>query len=84
MKIITNNKDFFDQSLDEIKLLTLLKNNHNNLDDVHLLKIFGLLLLNLLSIYFPYYYYYYYYYYYLLLFIIIIIIIIHYLTILMS
>lgn len=42
LKIITNNKDFVDQSLDEIKLLTLLKKNCNDeLDKYHLLRIYG-------------------------------------------
>ncbi|CAK9084324.1 unnamed protein product [Durusdinium trenchii] len=33
MKIINNNKDFFDQSLDEIKLLRLIRSNIESLDE---------------------------------------------------
>lgn len=40
LKVITNNKDFLDQSLDEIKLLSIVKNACNdNLDDYNLLRI---------------------------------------------
>eukprot|EP01095_Lingulamoeba_sp_RSL-Kostka_P006547 TRINITY_DN2058_c0_g1_i1.p1 TRINITY_DN2058_c0_g1~~TRINITY_DN2058_c0_g1_i1.p1 ORF type:complete len:392 (+),score=93.53 TRINITY_DN2058_c0_g1_i1:367-1542(+) len=39
VKIITNNKDFFDQSLDEIKLLKLVQNTGVDLDEKNLLQI---------------------------------------------
>jgi serine/threonine protein kinase len=39
MKIIENNKDYFDQSVDEIKLLRYINANCQNLDDKHLLKL---------------------------------------------
>lgn len=39
MKIIKNNKDFFDQSLDEIKLLKYI-NKHDPGDKHHLLRLF--------------------------------------------
>eukprot|EP00930_Biecheleria_cincta_P044909 TRINITY_DN30941_c0_g1_i1.p1 TRINITY_DN30941_c0_g1~~TRINITY_DN30941_c0_g1_i1.p1 ORF type:complete len:832 (+),score=141.63 TRINITY_DN30941_c0_g1_i1:80-2497(+) len=39
MKIIKNNKDFFDQSLDEIKLLRLINANIDNVDDKHCLAL---------------------------------------------
>eukprot|EP00440_Ansanella_granifera_P034424 gb/GFBE01037343.1/.p1 GENE.gb/GFBE01037343.1/~~gb/GFBE01037343.1/.p1 ORF type:complete len:304 (+),score=57.12 gb/GFBE01037343.1/:1-912(+) len=39
MKIIKNNKDFFDQSLDEIKLLKLINANTDNVDDKHCLAL---------------------------------------------
>ena len=42
LKVISNNKDFFDQSLDEIKLLTTIKNaSGDDLDKYNLLRIFG-------------------------------------------
>ena len=40
MKIIENNKDYFDQSVDEIKLLRFINSNCENLDDKYLLKLF--------------------------------------------
>ncbi len=48
LKIIKNDKDFFDQSLDEIKLLkflewnvrTRIKKYKNGLDDVHILQLY--------------------------------------------
>ncbi|CAE8604545.1 unnamed protein product, partial [Polarella glacialis] len=40
MKIIKNNKDFFDQSLDEIKLLRLINTNSDNIDEKHCLTLF--------------------------------------------
>jgi hypothetical protein len=40
MKIIENNKDYFDQSVDEIKLLRYINANCENLDDKNLLKLF--------------------------------------------
>jgi len=39
MKIIENNKDYFDQSVDEIKLLRYVNANCENLDDRHLLRL---------------------------------------------
>lgn len=39
MKIIENNKDYFDQSIDEIKLLRYINANCENLDLKHLLKL---------------------------------------------
>ena len=43
LKVIKNNKDFFDQSLDEIKLLSVVKNAaKDNLDKYNLLRIHGL------------------------------------------
>ncbi|CAJ1411169.1 unnamed protein product [Effrenium voratum] len=39
MKIINNNKDFLDQSLDEIKLLRLIKSNCDNVDDKNCLAL---------------------------------------------
>ena len=39
MKVIENNKDYFDQSIDEIKLLRFI-NCNGNVDDYNLLKIF--------------------------------------------
>lgn len=38
LKIIENNKDFFDQSLDEIKILRILREN-GNLGEHHILKL---------------------------------------------
>jgi serine/threonine protein kinase len=38
MKIIKNDKDFVDQSMDEIKLLKLIGANTDNVDDKHVLK----------------------------------------------
>lgn len=40
MKIIENNKDYFDQSIDEIKLLRYINANCDNPDEKHLLKLF--------------------------------------------
>lgn len=41
LKIIKNNKDYFDQSLDEIKLLTLIKHQcASRCDDFHVLELF--------------------------------------------
>lgn len=40
MKIIENNKDYFDQSIDEIKLLRYIQANCENLDEKHLLKLY--------------------------------------------
>ena len=40
MKIIENNKDYFDQSVDEIKLLRYINANCDNLDEKNLLKLF--------------------------------------------
>lgn len=39
VKIIKNNKDFFDQSLDEIKLLKFV-NKHDPADKYHLLRLY--------------------------------------------
>jgi len=39
MKIIKNDKDFIDQSLDEIKLLKVINANCENVDDKHCLKL---------------------------------------------
>jgi serine/threonine protein kinase len=39
MKIIENNKDYFDQSVDEIKLLRFLQANCEDLDQKHLLRL---------------------------------------------
>ena len=39
MKIIENNKDYFDQSIDEIKLLRFIISNCDDLDDKNLLKV---------------------------------------------
>ncbi|KAK4761999.1 hypothetical protein SAY87_029883 [Trapa incisa] len=39
LKIINNNKDFFDQSLDEIKLLKLV-NRHDPADEHHILRLY--------------------------------------------
>lgn len=39
LKIIKNDKDFFDQSLDEIKLLKLV-NQHDPGDEHHILRLF--------------------------------------------
>mmetsp|Transcript_68350 Transcript_68350/g.193685 ORF Transcript_68350/g.193685 Transcript_68350/m.193685 type:complete len:753 (+) Transcript_68350:41-2299(+) len=39
MKIIKNDKEFIDQSLDEIKLLKIINANVNNIDDVHCLRL---------------------------------------------
>ncbi|CAE7768071.1 dyrk2, partial [Symbiodinium pilosum] len=39
MKIINNNKDFLDQSLDEIKLLRLIRANVDNIDDKNCLAL---------------------------------------------
>ena len=39
MKIIKNNKDFFDQSLDEIKLLKYI-NKHDPADKYHILRLY--------------------------------------------
>jgi serine/threonine protein kinase len=39
MKIIENNKDYFDQSIDEIKLLRFISANCENLDTKNLLKV---------------------------------------------
>jgi hypothetical protein len=39
MKIIKNNKDFFDQSLDEIKLLKYI-NKHDPADEHHILRLY--------------------------------------------
>ena len=41
MKIIKNTKDFFDQCLDEIKLLKYIKANGNP-DDYHILHMYGM------------------------------------------
>lgn len=38
MKIIENNKDYFDQSIDEIKLLRYIKTNCENCDDKYIIK----------------------------------------------
>eukprot|EP00927_Polykrikos_kofoidii_P087100 TRINITY_DN9954_c0_g1_i1.p1 TRINITY_DN9954_c0_g1~~TRINITY_DN9954_c0_g1_i1.p1 ORF type:complete len:1193 (-),score=160.03 TRINITY_DN9954_c0_g1_i1:92-3670(-) len=40
MKIIKNDKDFVDQSLDEIKLLKIIAANTENVDDKHCLQLF--------------------------------------------
>jgi serine/threonine protein kinase len=40
MKIIENNKDYFDQSVDEIKLLRYIAANCESLDDKNLLKLY--------------------------------------------
>lgn len=41
LKIIKNNKDYFDQSLDEIKLLTIIRNAcRGRCDDFHVLELF--------------------------------------------
>lgn len=39
MKIIENNKDYFDQSIDEIKLLRFIQSNCDDLDAKNLLKV---------------------------------------------
>jgi len=39
LKIIKNEKDFFDQSLDEIKLLKLV-NKHDPADERHILRLY--------------------------------------------
>ena len=39
MKIIENNKDYFDQSVDEIKLLRYINANCDDLDGKHLLRL---------------------------------------------
>lgn len=39
MKIVKNNKDFFDQSLDEIKLLKFI-NKHDPADKYHVLRLY--------------------------------------------
>jgi hypothetical protein len=39
LKIIENNKDYFDQSIDEIKLLRFIIYNCNDLDEMNLLKV---------------------------------------------
>jgi len=39
MKIIKNDKDFFDQSLDEIKLLKIINVNTDNIDEKHCLRL---------------------------------------------
>jgi serine/threonine protein kinase len=39
MKIIENNKDYFDQSIDEIKLLRFIISNCDDLDEKNLLKV---------------------------------------------
>lgn len=39
MKIIENNKDYFDQSIDEIKLLRFITANCDDLDTKNLLKV---------------------------------------------
>ena len=39
MKIIENNKDYFDQSIDEIKLLRFIASNADDLDQKNLLKV---------------------------------------------
>ena len=39
MKIIENNKDYFDQSVDEIKLLRYINANCEDLDSKNLLKL---------------------------------------------
>lgn len=39
LKIIKNNKDFFDQSLDEIKLLKFV-NKHDPADQCHILRLY--------------------------------------------
>ena len=39
LKIIKNDKDFFDQSLDEIKLLKFV-NNHDPGDEHHILRLY--------------------------------------------
>lgn len=39
MKIIENNKDYFDQSVDEIKLLRFITSNCEDLDSKNLLKV---------------------------------------------
>jgi serine/threonine protein kinase len=39
MKIIENNKDYFDQSIDEIKLLKYI-NNNGNVDEKNVLRIY--------------------------------------------
>jgi serine/threonine protein kinase len=39
VKIIKNNKDFFDQSLDEIKLLKYV-NKHDHADKYHILRLY--------------------------------------------
>ena len=39
LKIIKNNKEFFDQSLDEIKLLKLI-NKHDPTDECHILRLY--------------------------------------------
>lgn len=39
MKIIENNKDYFDQSIDEIKLLRFIASNAEDLDEKNLLKV---------------------------------------------
>eukprot|EP00929_Paragymnodinium_shiwhaense_P117612 TRINITY_DN8843_c0_g1_i2.p1 TRINITY_DN8843_c0_g1~~TRINITY_DN8843_c0_g1_i2.p1 ORF type:complete len:1073 (+),score=251.67 TRINITY_DN8843_c0_g1_i2:149-3367(+) len=40
MKIIKNDKDFFDQSLDEIKLLKIILANCDNVDEKHVLRLY--------------------------------------------
>ena len=40
MKIIKNSKDFFDQSLDEIKLLNHINASTHNVDNVNVLKLY--------------------------------------------
>ena len=41
LKIIKNNKDFFDQSMDEIKLLRFI-NEAGDADAMHCVKLYGL------------------------------------------
>jgi serine/threonine protein kinase len=40
MKIIENNKDYYDQSIDEIKLLRFIKSNCNDCDEKNIIKMF--------------------------------------------
>ena len=41
LKIIKNNKDFFDQSMDEIKLLNFI-NSNGDADEKHVVKLHGM------------------------------------------
>ncbi len=40
MKVIENNKDYFDQSIDEIKLLKYINYNCEDVDDKNVLKLY--------------------------------------------
>ena len=50
-KVIKNNKDFFDQSMDEIKMLQYI-NSHCEPDEQHVLRLIGMYIVNILKILF--------------------------------